>query len=59
MELYDMYIKRKRDITLQEWLDYVKSDKDLVLVEFGEGYSERVLAKLKEIVKSLGSEVFE
>ena len=90
----DIYIEREKDITLQEWLNYVKSDKDLVLKEFEEGinpitkqklkikiegrvlfddceiiyqkgdigcdnYSERVLAKLKEIAMSLGAEVFE
>lgn len=34
----DIYIEREKDITLQEWLNYVKTDKDLVLEEFvGEG----------------------
>lgn len=90
----DIYIERENDITLQEWLNYIKTDKDLVLEEFGEGInpitkqkikikiegralfddceiiyqkgligcdgcSQRVLAKLKEIAKSLGAEVFE
>ena len=90
----DIYIEREKDITLQEWLNYVKTDKDLILREFGEGinpitkqklkikiegrvlfddceiiyqkgrigcdnYSERVLAKLKEIAMSLDAEVVE
>lgn len=90
----DIYIEREKDITLQEWLNYIKTDKDLVLEEFSEGinpitkqklkikiegralfddyeiiyqkghigcdgYSERVLAKLKEIANSLGAEVVE
>ena len=90
----DVYIEREKNITLQEWLNYIKTDKDLVLEELAEGfnpitkqklkirmegrvlfddceiiyqkghigcdnYSERVLAKLKEIATSLGANVFE
>lgn len=89
----DIYIKREKDISLQEWVDYVKTDKDLVLMECAEGinpitkqklkikiegrtlygdseiiyrkgyigcdgYSEKLFAKLQEIAKALGAEVF-
>lgn len=90
----DIYIKRDKEISLQEWRDYINTDKDLVFAEFGEGinpitkqklklkiegralmgnaeilykkgcigcddYSEKVLAKLKEIAESLGADIYE
>lgn len=90
----DIYIQREKEISLQEWMEYIKTDKDLVLMESGEvinpitkqkmrmkiegrallgnseiiyregrigceGYSEKVLVKLREIAKTLGAEIFE
>ena len=43
----DIYIEREKDITLQEWLNYVKTDKDLVLEEFREGINPITKQKLK------------
>lgn len=90
----DIYIQREKGISLQEWIEYVKTDRDLVLMESGEvinpitrqkmkmktpgrallgdseiiyregrigcdGYSEKVLVKLREIAKTLRAEIFE
>ena len=90
----DIYIQREKRISLPEWREYVKTDRDLVLMEFGEviipitrqkmkmkiegrallgdseiiyregrigcdGYSEKVLVKLREIAKTLRAEIFE
>lgn len=90
----DIYIQREKEISLQEWMEYIKTDKDLVLMKSGEvinpitkqkmrmkiegrallgnseiiyregrigceGYSEKVLVKLREIAKTLGAEIFE
>lgn len=90
----DIYIQREKEISLQEWIEYVKADRDLVLVESGEvinpitrqkmkikiegrallddyeiiykegrigcdGYSEKVLVKLREVAKTLGADIFE
>lgn len=43
----DIYMEREKDITLQEWLNYVKTDKDLVLEEFSEGINPITKQKLK------------
>ncbi|MCM1101182.1 MAG: hypothetical protein NC079_05690 [Clostridium sp.] len=43
----DVYMEREKDITLQEWLNYVKTDKDLVLEEFSEGINPITKQKLK------------
>ena len=42
----DIYIKRDPDILLQEWINYVKSDKDLVLAERAEGINPITKQKL-------------
>ena len=42
----DIYIKREPDISLQEWIDYVKSDNDLVLAERTEGINPITKQKL-------------
>lgn len=43
----DIYIKKENGISLQEWLDYVESDNDLVLMEFGEAVNPITKQKLK------------
>lgn len=53
----DIYIKREKDISLQEWRDYVKTDKDLVLVEFEEGIHPITKQKLK--IKIEGKALFD
>lgn len=53
----DIYIKREKDISLQEWLDYVKTDKDLVLKELCEGINPITKQKLK--IKIEGRTLFD
>ncbi|MBD5479603.1 MAG: hypothetical protein HDR14_09980 [Lachnospiraceae bacterium] len=53
----DIYLKREKDISLQEWLDYVKTDKDLVLMEFGEGINPITKQKVK--IKITGRVLFD
>ncbi|MCM1305248.1 MAG: hypothetical protein NC306_14260, partial [Butyrivibrio sp.] len=53
----DIYIEREKDITLQEWLNYVKTDKDLVLEESGEGINPITKQKLK--IKIAGRVLFD
>ncbi|MBO5030679.1 MAG: hypothetical protein J6D08_02135 [Lachnospiraceae bacterium] len=43
----DIYIKRERDISLQEWVDYIKTDSDLTLAESAEGINPITKQKLK------------
>lgn len=44
----DIYIERENgEITLQEWLDYVKSDDELVLEEVAEAINPMTKAKLR------------
>lgn len=31
----EIYIERDKEISLREWRDYIKTDKDLVLMESG------------------------
>lgn len=53
----DVYIEREENpISLQEWLDYVKTDKDLVLVEVTEGINPITKQKLR--IKIQGRTVF-
>ncbi|MBD5081749.1 MAG: hypothetical protein HDT44_08315 [Ruminococcaceae bacterium] len=42
----DIFIKREPDISLQEWIDYVKSDNDLILAEKTEGINPITKQKL-------------
>lgn len=44
----DLYIKRdEKVITLQEWIDYVKTDNDLILAEAAEGMNPITKEKLR------------
>lgn len=46
--IMDIYIeKEKGEITLQEWLDYVKSDDELILAEVAEGINPLTKQKLR------------
>lgn len=47
----EIYIKRDKEISLQEWRDYIKTDKDLVLMESGEGINPITKQKLKIIIE--------
>ena len=48
----DLYIQREKEISLQEWIEYVNTDRDLVLME-----SEEVInpiTRQKMIMKIVG-----
>ena len=48
-QVMDLYIKREDEkISLQEWLDYVKTDKDLALQEVAEA---KLFGKLNSLSK--------
>lgn len=49
--IMDIYIKRDPDISLQEWIDYVKSDNDLVLAERTEAINPITKHKLVISIK--------
>ena len=43
----DIYIQREKEISLQEWIEYIKSDRDLVLMEYGEVINPITRQKMK------------
>lgn len=43
----DIYIQRKKEISLREWIEYVKTDKDLVLMESGEVFNPITKQKMR------------
>ena len=53
----DTYLGREKEISLREWLDYVKTDKDLVLAEFGEAINP--ITKQKLAIKMAGRVLFD
>lgn len=53
----DLYLKCEKDISLHEWLDYVKTDKDLVLEESGEAINP--ITKQKIVMKIEGRVLFD
>lgn len=54
----NLYIERtKNTITLQEWLDYVRTDESLILAEVSEGINP--LTKLKLRIEIPGRVIFD
>ena len=43
----DIYIQRENEISLQEWIEYVNTDRDLVLMESGEVINPITRQKMK------------
>lgn len=53
----DLYLKREKEISLQEWIDYVRTDKDLLLMETGEAINPVTKQRMK--MKIAGRTLFD